>query len=285
MTSIDFVAGSHGNFLEFVCNRFIAKMDITFSPFNKLGASHQKSFSYRKNAVFVAKHYSELKTPLSKDVVRITFGDKDLLLLTSVSLLRAGDADIDNNMLNIDTFNKLNNIYYVDQIEKINQSYPEISLSADNPDCPRYILREFFKFGFRNSLDHGFIKKLNELQYSSEHNVFDFKFSWFYNSEVFVEQILNLANWYNNPIVDYDALYQLHQEFLERQIYKNNKTQCDDIINCVVNDINVDIPELTLFQESYINGMLEQQYSVEMPFVQHNYFKNTKEIINYICSK
>ena len=43
--SIDFVAGSHGHFLEYMCNRFIADIGIDFAPF--------KDPYYVENSVFI----------------------------------------------------------------------------------------------------------------------------------------------------------------------------------------------------------------------------------------
>mgnify|MGYP003633370510 CR=1 FL=1 len=42
MISIDFVPGSHGHFLEYVCNKYIMGQSIDFNPFNSIGASHAK---------------------------------------------------------------------------------------------------------------------------------------------------------------------------------------------------------------------------------------------------
>ena len=94
LVSIDFVAGCHGNFLEYMCNKFIAKLPITFSPFNNLGASHIRQNNYYKNAVFIAKHYSELSLPTENRIVKISYDCDDLLPLTSVCFLRAGNSNI-----------------------------------------------------------------------------------------------------------------------------------------------------------------------------------------------
>ena len=110
--SIDFVAGSHGNFLEFVCNKFIAKVDITFSPFNSLGASHVKTQDYIDNRVFLADHYVLQRHQLTRKIIRITFDKDDLLQLLSVCFLRAGNANIDHNLLEHNTYKKLNNINF-----------------------------------------------------------------------------------------------------------------------------------------------------------------------------
>lgn len=283
MISIDFVAGSHGNFLEFVCNKFIAGLNLDFSPFNGLGASHVKTKNYKDSAVFKANHYSERGIPLSRKIIRITFEHDDLLPLMSVALLRAGDRKINVNQLEVNTYYKLNNVFYKDEIVKINNSYQEVSLSPGTPDCPRHILREFFKYGLWDTTNNGFISKLNALNYTSEYDVVDFKFAWFYNKEVFVENIKNLAKWCKTSITNELALIELHDQFLEKQIFQNDKVICDTIITAVDNRIEQVISDLNILQEAYINGYLEKKYSVEMPFVQPTYFKNTKEILEHLC--
>jgi hypothetical protein len=280
--SIDFVAGSHGNFLEFVCNKFLGKLDINFSPFNAAGASHIKSQTFLKNRLFVADHYVLKGCALTKKVIKITFEPSDLLLLSSVCFLRAGDMKIDTDLLEHDTFNKLNNVYYRGLIKNITNAYPEISLSNESPDCPRHILREFFKFGFRHDATHGLISELDKMIYGSEHQVFDFEFKKFYNTQLFVSAMHDLAAWYGTTIDNVVDLEMLHQEFLKRQIYRYDKVQADSIISSVQNKQEIPIAKLRLLQESYINGMLENLYHIEMPFEQSEYFSNTKEIIKHL---
>jgi hypothetical protein len=281
--SIDFVAGSHGHFLEFVCNKFIAKLPMDWSPFNHLGASHIQNQEYINNMVFVADHYSELKLPLTKKIIRISFNYDDLLLLSSISLLRAGDYGIKNEDLHINTFHKLNNQHYSYLIRQITRSYPKIILTEASPDCPKHILREFFKFGFKEPQTHGFIKKLNNLVYNNEHDVFDFSFEYFYNKQKFIKNVVNLADWVGSPITeDYASIEELQDNFLQQQIYRNDLSTCNEIINAISKNSHIGIPKLTLFQESYINGRLENMYNKEMFFLQRNYYKNTKEIIEYL---
>jgi len=281
--SIDFVAGSHGNFLEYVCNKFIAKVPITDGPFTDLGTSHNKNQSYYDHAVFRAMHYSEFQLPTKDDVIRITFGQDDLLILSSVSLFRAGDTGIDNNMLEHNTYHKLNNKLYRNLIDTINSAYPEYAISSLIPDCPRFILREFFKFGFRDPGVHGFLQKMEQITNSSAKNVFDFPFSTFYNSEMFLNKINALAKWFGELNIDNLSIQQLHADFLSKNTYTDHKEISDTIISAIKNKRYTPIPKLTLFQESYINGVLEHTYpGLEMPFMQNEYFKNTKDIIEYI---
>ena len=283
MISIDFVAGTHGNFLEYVCNVYISNLEVDYLPFNSLGASHLKTKKYLDSRVFVANHYSELKIPLYKKIVTIKFEPDDLLLLTSNAFFKAGDSNIHNNELEVDTYNKLyNSKYFVDLIEQINAAYPDSKISKDKPDCPRHVLREFFKFGFANPSLNGFTKKLEQLVYSHSYDTIDFHYKNFYNKDLFLEGIIKISCWTGIEI-ELKGLENLWQEFLKRQIFRDNKAQCDKIIKYVKDRLECPIPSLTMLQESYINGVLEKEFDVEMPFYQPVYFTNTREIIKHLC--
>jgi hypothetical protein len=156
MIAIDFQGGAHGNYLEFVCNK-IAGITKGF-PFNKHGASHAKNYTAKK--IFVADHYSFWPSPIeSKKVISIQIQPDDLLPLQQISLLRAGDYGLDNNLLENNTFDKLNNVHYrwvldniIDRFFKnqIKQSYdavkdpswPEVSSVNEFLMLPEWIQQE-----------------------------------------------------------------------------------------------------------------------------------------------
>ena len=282
--SIDFVAGSHGHFLEYVCNRFIASIAVDFVPFNDLGASHLKNPYYIENSVFTAAHYSELKRPTEDHIIKITFDYDDLLLLSSGCFFRAGDSNININDLEHDTYNKLKDGWFEDLISNINRAYQAqgIVISRETLNCPRYILREYFKFGFRNPETNGFMEKLSALKYHPDKKIFEFKFSWFYDQEKFLDHISRLSDWYGTKINDLQGLIDLHDIFLSKQIFRSHKTDCDTILDKVVQKNPQPISDLTVLQESYINAVLEKTYKKEMPFMQEKYFNSTQEIVQYI---
>lgn len=280
LVSIDFVAGSHGQFLEYVCNRFIAQHSIDYLPFNNIGASHLKMRN--KNFNFIANHFSLFNLPKQKRIIKITFCADDLLLLTSGGYLRAGDSNIDVRFLEIDTFNKLNNGIFNKEIENINSAYKtHVKLTALNPDCPRNILREYFKFSFMNPEKHGLMQELYKLIYDTQDDVIEFKFDTFYNTEKFIQAIDSLAIWYNKP-VNLSGLEDLHKIFLSKQIFKDDKKRCDYILHCITTKQSELIESLSVLQESYINANLENLYHIEMPFLREKYFNSTMDIVQYL---
>lgn len=326
MIYIDFQAGAHGNYLEFVCNKFLAQVDVNGLPFNQFGASHNKHYLQPK--VFTAGHYFEYRGNRielnNSKVISVQIDLTDLLPLMSVSLLRAGDYNIDNDQLEINTYNKLNNLDYRWALDNIIQSFfqtqihdsyqavrdsswPDVNniqdfqnlpnwiqqecltlhnlhlleLSSQKPDCPRYILREFFKLGFKYPAQSGFIMQQHKMYYNASNNVIVFPFDAFYNEIKFQNQIKCISEWAGFKFVVTKEFIELHKEFLQRQIYKNSKFFCDNLIQQIITDRQFVLPKLDLLQESYISAQLELYYQRELPAYQPTWFVNSSEIKEY----
>jgi hypothetical protein len=326
MIYIDFQGGAHGNFLEFVCNKFLANTLTGGNPFNKLGAAHDKK--YLSGVKFRARHYFEnlgIKNIFEHEkIISIQFCEKDLLALSSISLLRAGDHNIDNDLLHINTYNKWNNVNYRDVLDNLlnsffanqiqlgydavrDSSWPEVKnlsdfknlpdwiqeecnsqhnlilleLTPESPDCPRNILREFFKEGFKNPSNAGFVKKQQKMKYHESNNVYVFPFGAFYDTELFSNEIKKIAIWAGFEFNITTEFIELHQEFLQRQPYKNSKSFCDLILKRINNCESFSLPKLDLLQESYIAACVELQYNIFLPN-NESWFTHSQEILDCI---
>jgi hypothetical protein len=283
MIPIDFVAGCHGHFLETVLNKYfgIVEVDDTFTA---TGTSHRKNNKYEQKKLFSAQHWFELYSVeyfLKFDkIISIKFDIDDLLLVSSVSLLRAGDMNIDNDSLEFNTKSKLDNRFYKSMLNEIYAAYPEVDQQALH--IPRNVLREFFKFGFRNPEINGYWRKLLAMQYPQGCKVFYFDFKSFYDVNLLVQQLEQLEVFLGMRFDFSDEFFQHHEKFLSFIPYVTHQQTCDHIVECVRQEIDVAIPNLTLFQESYINGNLERIHGKEMPFLPNSYFNSTLEMLYYI---
>jgi hypothetical protein len=277
---IDFVAGAHGNFLEIVLNRFFGAVSDCGDPFTLLGTSHLKSQDYLNQRVFVSNHW--FQTPHSLDqysrAISIQFDQDDLLLLSSVSLLRAGDMGIDNDQLEINTFQKLDNMHYRPLLAEIMHAYKFLDANAQS--IPRNVLREFFKFGFKDPDINGYWKKQQLMSYTQP--VFVFQFKAFYNFDLFVKTLKNLEKFIGRSFNFCDELQQLHKKFLSIIPYQFHKKQCDQLLGYICQGRDFPISKLTLLQESYLNAQLEKKFNKEMPFHDSNYFTSTADVLYYI---
>lgn len=300
MIHIDFQAGAHGQYLEFVCNKILG---LTVGlPFNSLGSSHNKIYLGKK--IFYADHYSFDPQPIRfNKIVSIQIAIDDLLPLQQISLLRAGDLNHDVEYLEIDTYNKFNTWQYRWVLDKILHSFfanqiqdsynavkdpswptvttlnefenlPEwikkecreqhkltlLELSTKHPDCPKYILREFFKIGFLHPEQNGFIVRQQKVAYDSAKQVHEFPFACFYDMNNFLIEIKKVAEWVGISYTCQDAIEELHHEFLKRQPYKNSKFKCDKIVEQIQNNKVLNLDKLNVIEEAYINAKLGRDY-------------------------
>lgn len=326
MIYIDFQGGSHGNYLEFMCNKFLAQVPSNSEPFNILGASHSKTYLGKKH--FQAGHYFEFrgkKTVLKNSkIISIQLNVDDLLPLSSISLLRAADYNFDNDELEKNTYNKLNNAdycwvldnlkssFFQNQIQESydavkDKSWPPVStiedfknlpdwiqtecltqhnlellnLSVDSPDCPRHVLREFFKLGFKYPTQSGFISQQQKMIYHLSNAVYIFPYSCFYDTEKFIQELSKLSNWLNCEFTNIEQLLILHDKFLEKQPYKHSKNLCDQLLTKIISKELFKFPKLDLIQESYLTAKLELYYDIELPN-NNIWFNNSQEIFKFI---
>lgn len=135
MIAIDFVPGTHGNFLSYICNRFIANIPVEYTdklPFNDLGAAHDPAAGYHDHQEFVAGHYYQINSvsSINQPVVSIDYTEKDLLQITQICFLRAGDLAIDTDSLHINTYNKLDNDAYRAVLDNLVDSFGKNLVSS-----------------------------------------------------------------------------------------------------------------------------------------------------------
>jgi hypothetical protein len=325
MICIDFLAGSHGNFLEFICNKFIANIPtVTDHPFNTAGASHKKQ--YLDEPKFQCDHYSVYNKPLMNcAVISVQITPMDLLPLQSVSLFRATDLSIDPDTLELDTYHKLNNKDYRWMLDNILSSFfnnqvvhgyaavadstwPKIKnindynnlpthikqeceqvhgltvlrLDQYNPNCPRFVLREFFKIGFKQPELNGLMQQQASMKYDASSDVYYFPFHAFYVPKLFVAEIESISKWMEVDSIDTDKISQLHAQFLQRQPYAQSRQKCETILKHIIEHTNVELTGLTVLDEAYVDAQLELVYNKTVPENKQHWFKNTKQIIEFI---
>lgn len=283
MIPLDFVPGTHGHFLESVLNRAFGFTQEEFVLHDHLGTSHRKPQNYLRHRQISCNHYYQVDREIlqtSDRVIRIVFDQDDLLLVSSLSLLRAADLGIDNNYLHLHTKSKLNNKFYAHILNDLYKAYG--NQYQDMESIPRNILREYFKFGFKDPGINGYWKELQKLLEVPVKNDFRISLQKIYQVEELHKVLLDLADWLNLSLHPVSWLQFLHKEFLDKIPYLEHGSQCEQIIAQIISNQDVDIENLSLLQESYINARLENIFEKEMPFHPVEYFKNTKDVLNYI---
>jgi hypothetical protein len=152
-------------------------------------------------------------------------------------------------------------------------------LSEHTPDCPRHILREFFKIGFKHPENHGFIQKQNSVVYNPSNDVFYFPYNAFYDIKKFQKYIDDIGKWSGFPLCNSIELNDLHHKFLDLQPFKNYKSFCDSLITKIKNNEEFEFENINLLCESYISAQIELFSNKQLPFNQKTWPKTSKELL------
>ena len=148
-----------------------------------------------------------------------------------------------------------------------------LCVDEKNPQVPRHVLRMFFWFAmFRNaenivSLTNNKIKNLKEIQLLDIEDIIDYaKLRSFLQKELLVD-------------LDFS---DLHAEFLKKNRSLNEYMRATAIVDAVKNNQFVDTQGLSSVSEARILYELEKIY-FDVPFFNIvDFFKNTKDIIEYV---
>lgn len=311
MIGVLFQGGTHGNYLEFVLNRFLANVPVANKlPFNHKGAAHSKLYLGAQQ--FQA--YESREKAQHQPVVIVQVKPDDLLQLICISLLRTGDFGTDPERLDIDTYNLMDNLDYrpvrdfiqrvffieplIEGYNRVRQSnWPDISnfddydqLPADirhsceqthrleltrfdaaNPNCPRYVLREFYKLSFQNP-SPGQLTDQQLLDQVNSPKRHWFPYQAFYSLDQFQQAVRDVASWANMPFEPSNDFIDLHLEFLKRQPYKDSKRICDNIVDGIVRGDNFELPKLNVVQEGYVDAQLELRTGQPVPLNKSQWF-------------
>jgi len=275
---IYFQGGTHGNFLEFFLNQFLANVSMhQDTPFAANGAAHNKR--YAEEPVFKCQ-----EGPHNLDqgkVIVIQAQHEDLLPLLCISFLRTGDFGVDPERLHEDTWEIMDNRDYRpvrDHIKSMFFTDTDEKFDEENPNCPKRILREYFKLGFKNQESIPYI-----VSHATSDDVFVFPYIEFYNTSKFMIRVNMLADWLDMPKPSnmMDTL-KLHSDFLSRQIYRNVKKDADRVVTDVLNNKEFDIPNLNVIQQGYVDHCIEEATGIEMPTDNNNWFTTSQEIHKHI---
>jgi hypothetical protein len=268
------MGGLHGNFLCYAINSL--HPDTTTSlPFTKFGTSHKP---YEKHLA-LAKHYTLNNYSFDgNNIISITARPEDCLLVNLLCYGRAGDYNFDLKNFEVNFYDQVKTTKFADAIDLIDTSYGT-NIKKTN-SVSRGILREYYKFNFKNYEQNNIILEIKKQKYKCP--VLEINFKDLYNFESFINVMLTIVDYFNllyrpNP----DTLRLLWEKFMEknRAIEQNDRAYC--ILNAVIEKKN-EVIDFNLLQESWLNARLEVLYNIEMPFEQEKYFSNTQDIAKYI---
>lgn len=274
---IAFQGGTHGHFLRYVLDRFCRHTPIiNDSPFTDIGTSHASGIKYSNK--FSIYHPTEVGVKeLNEDHCVITVSKEDILQLQRTVYTRPGDINLNINSEYIKLIGFHKNFTDVDSIQKL------YGLKIDeNTEMPKFILRDFVKLGFSDLNNHGYIKKNTELKKYKFKNVYYFPVNSFWDNELFLNHLSKLDKKFNLDLSINDDVIEIHKKFIEKIPQLKTQNRCRDIITAIIEEKSILIENIDVVEEAYIYSWIETTYKNILAPLTNTFFKNTKDIIEYI---
>jgi len=269
LAHIAFQGGTHGNFLRYFIDKFSSLTpNIEGSPFGDNNTAH-KTLNYSS---LINRYHPNISAPYfsntSEPHILITVEKEDILLLERWTTYRAGDYRINTTEENIKIHSKFATNWKDTFLEFYN-------IDITKKLVPKFIMRDFYKLGFINPDNNGFIKYDKELRKHMPPNTFCFPVSCFWNQALFMKKILELNNKFNLKI-SLDDMTQ-HTIFLHK-LDINTKDRANKAIQAIQNKKNLDISDLDTVEQAFIAAWLEQNYEHILTPQINTFFQTTGEI-------
>lgn len=299
MIHIDFQGGAHGNYLEFVCNKIAGlTVGSPFDSLGTSHAKTytRKKLFYAHHYSFLPKPFVFDKIISIRVDIEDILPLLQISLLRAGPFpydndqLEHNTYNKLNNRVHKKTLDAIIEGFFKNQIQNSynavkDPSWPDVTtltdfknlpdwikqecveqhklelleLSPDRPDCPRSILREFFQNIFLWPEKNVFLTRQQQVNYDSTKQVYYFPYTCFYNKSNFLQELEKVVDWTGIAYTCQQDIANLHDEFLQKQPYKNSKFKCDSAV-AKIQSGNTNVPSMTLLEEAYINVKLGQNY-------------------------
>jgi len=272
--NIAFQGGTHGHFLRYFLDKFSTLTpNIISNPVTKLGTYHSEVKYSNKFEIY---HPNQKTKDLTLPHCVITVSHEDVLLLQRTVYIRPQDMDLTLN----DTHVNFKNVPKNFDDRSIEKLYG-IKIN-ENTKVPRFILRDFVKLGFSDIKKHGYIVENQRIMKQAFKNVFWLPVASFWDSKKFFYQMSKLNEKFNLHLQLGHEAQEVHNNFIENIPQLKTFHRCTEIITAIKNNESLPINDLDLVEEAYIYSWIETNYhNILSPFT-NTFFKNTKEIIEYI---
>jgi len=178
-------------------------------------------------------------------------------------------------------FHDLSNEIQQEYINRFGQ--PFFGVSEEYPDCPKNVLRNYFKLEFKNMSDN-YTSDYFMLDFSAytnpllDRNVYYMPYQSFYRTDRFLEEITKIKEFFSLEFENFE-IENLHHKFLKRQPYKDTVEKIDNIIQHITNQEQMVFPELTVIEEAFINNKVEGTYHIELPIGPIEFPKSVTELV------
>jgi hypothetical protein len=255
MMLLDFYAGSHGHFLEYLINVYIFRCPRVDKIFTNLGTSHgiRKDAGYQDSRIIIAGHYSESNclTSCPSVVIRLQIDSPKGQAIYQINVdCRAGDIPSEKK-----------------------KEY----ISAEIQSSPCLLRNDYFSKLAIPEFGYGLP---SNWRWTDSARIYNFPMESLFDLTALYSEMRSLSNFLNhswNPDLSLPAIWN---EFIAKNHGVQAWTKCKNILETALADKSLEIV-CTPYEEALLNLMLKQTIGTPL-FETDEFPKNTQEIYRAI---
>jgi hypothetical protein len=289
LLNIVFQGGTFGNFLKFFLDKF-SKLspDIEATPFTDTGTSHtlrRKHFSgliQRYHLQFINDNVGETDLPVCMILPNTA---PDFLYLKTAQWFRAGDhKNLPDHLWNkkiLENKNSRSN----DAVDNICSLY---NISLDNEYIPKFIVRDWYKLEFLEDItttyNSQWFKTFKDHPFFCKQKTHHFPLESFFKFDIFISNIKKLDSVFDIQL-DFNRISEMQDIFMQGynlDIYRQQTNLVTSIIDNLLSNENMLIPELDVSFEGFLYARIEKTYPFVIAPLTNHFFKDTDEIRSYV---
>ena len=257
---IDFEAGMHGHFLEYICNKYIFNIFPQQSPFFSNGSSH---------AINLDNQYQEDKKVTSGHFTSYWLGSRPIPKIKKIIYIKPNQNFHVIHLINVfcRCFGKYGNTVDVGK-ETLLKYHFDIIIKNHGSQTQSIVRADLFdKFNNFNNLMPSYTDR------------FDFDFSNFFNFTQFLTSLQELSKFLSHTLMLSPDLYKDWQMFIDKNDGYQIHLLVDELLKKIINNQSCEIPK-DVFVHACLNYKLSNIFRLYDGLLHNNesYPTDTVEI-------
>lgn len=288
LLNIVFHGGTFGNFLRYFLDKFSKSTpEIDEEPFTDIGTGHSTSkirFSgmiqrYHQNFIIDNEASTNLPVCLITPSTR-----KHYLYLKKAQWYRPRDSKISPDDLWNKPFNEIEDHAGRKNIDTIMKLY-DMKDVTDLSLIPKFIIRDWYKLEFLQELpdtyNYQWFDKYKRHPFFEKQKVFHLDLETFFNWDHFMRNITILNDIFAIEL-DFRRKAEMKEIFDKGLSLDAIRLECNLVEDVLTNWTDADLDQLDVSSEAFIYSELERANPNILLPLSNNFFKNTKEIKQFI---
>lgn len=285
--NVVFQGGTFGHFLKFFLDKFSKQSnDITQTPFNDIGNSHNKSeieysgLIQRYHPSFINDNKNEKDLPVC---LIMPTTKKHYLFLKKAQWFKAGDRRISPDDLWSKPIGDLRTILK-DQVENIINLY-DVKESVYYTWLPKFIVRDWYKLEFIQPFEQTYnfkwFESLKNQDFFKHQNTYILDLETFFNWDTFIMEIKKLDSHFQIEI-DFDRIDEMRQIFNQGYALDQIRQDCNRVIDILDHKSDQPLHDLDVSLQAFIYAEIEKRHPGIVAPLTNRFFRDGQEIEQFV---